>query len=610
MSIIASSFANLASGLIIQYLPVGNNTLSLQASMFTKDAIMFAFDKGKNIGLLSYIFKSKPHIIISSTVEGSSKVNPIYQKMEQYIVTKYIKELVSCQVIPKRGDIEVSMSHLKGTLKDIQDTYMGIKYNIKHVYSSEEITTQNGKATVKSNSFVIESINGSFDDIKKYIKYVFELNKLEVKVMRVYQPRVYKSKDHESISWESLYVKSNKHIGNTVLNGTLNDDLVVDVERFLKNQEWYDTRGVPYKRGYILYGPPGTGKTSVIKAIANTHNLPVFTIDFDIISSNNKLSELITEINYHHKNSPYILCMEDVDRSKMFSRYSDSVSPECLLNVLDGVVEAYGRIVFMTVNDISKIKNSYVRDMEFSKALIRPGRIDKVLEIGFLDKPQAEKMIQIFYETDITIDFDPKGCEISPAELVQIMQLYPDDLTKMVDAFKARVGGKGPTGPILGETMNSGVSSGRDYRGRRRRVRVGDRYKKNPLDKLRSQIKYDKRRVKNRKSLYNDVDKLEEKIKKKEERLQKMLDREKAKKQREKAKAKKEKEKLQKQKARELKKQGKTTGVRSKTTAGKAKSVNDKMNFDMNVLLKQMEKDIDKQKKERELRYLNRMKID
>ena len=512
-----------------------------------------------------------------------------------------MKDLISCQAVPKRGDIVVSMSHLRGTLKDIQDVYLGIKYNIKHVYSSEEITTQTGKATVKSNSFIIESDNGTFDDIKNYIKYVFELNKIEVKVMRIYQPRVYKNKDSDTIDWESIYVKSNKNIKNTVLNETINNGLVKDIELFLGNQNWYDTRGVPYKRGYILYGPPGTGKTSIIKAIANTHNLPIFTIDFDIISSNNKLSQLVTEINYHHKNSPYILCMEDIDRSKMFSRYSDGVSPECLLNVLDGVVEAYGRIVFMTVNDINKIKNSYIRDMDFSKALIRPGRIDKVLEIGFLDKSQAERMVQIFYETDIELDFDPTDCNISPAELVQIMQIHPTDITQMINSFRIRAKGKGPIEPILAESMSSGVSSG----SKRRKVRLSDgrgRAKRTPIVKLQEQISYDKRRVKSRSKAYNAVDNIRKNINKREERLQKLLDKEKVKKQ-------KEKEKLEKQKEKEAKKNKKSTGVRTKLAAGKSsKTLSDKMNFDMDMLLKQMEKNIETQKQDRQLRYLNRMK--
>lgn len=43
---------------------------------------------------------------------------------------------------------------------------------------------------------------------------------------------------------------------------------VEDMERFRRRKRWYKTRGVPYRRGYLLYGPPGTGKTSLIQALA------------------------------------------------------------------------------------------------------------------------------------------------------------------------------------------------------------------------------------------------------------------------------------------------------------------------------------------------------
>ena len=33
------------------------------------------------------------------------------------------------------------------------------------------------------------------------------------------------------------------------------------------------SKGVPYRRGYLLYGPPGTGKTSFTQAIAGAMKL-------------------------------------------------------------------------------------------------------------------------------------------------------------------------------------------------------------------------------------------------------------------------------------------------------------------------------------------------
>ncbi|KAA8914077.1 hypothetical protein FN846DRAFT_1013847 [Sphaerosporella brunnea] len=44
---------------------------------------------------------------------------------------------------------------------------------------------------------------------------------------------------------------------------------VVDgLREFLGSPEWYQDRGIPYRRGYLLYGLQGTGKTPFVKAIA------------------------------------------------------------------------------------------------------------------------------------------------------------------------------------------------------------------------------------------------------------------------------------------------------------------------------------------------------
>ena len=46
------------------------------------------------------------------------------------------------------------------------------------------------------------------------------------------------------------------------------DGIVQDCSRFLDSEIWYASKGIPWRRGYLLYGPPGTGKTSLVCAIA------------------------------------------------------------------------------------------------------------------------------------------------------------------------------------------------------------------------------------------------------------------------------------------------------------------------------------------------------
>ncbi len=49
---------------------------------------------------------------------------------------------------------------------------------------------------------------------------------------------------------------------------------------FLHSFPWYQHRGIPFRRGYLLYGPPGTGKTSLIHALASHFGMSVALLVF------------------------------------------------------------------------------------------------------------------------------------------------------------------------------------------------------------------------------------------------------------------------------------------------------------------------------------------
>ena len=97
-----------------------------------------------------------------------------------------------------------------------------------------------------------------------------------------------------------------------------------------------------------------------------------------------------------------IICLEDVD-----ALFSTEVSPSSenqsknlramsqgsgisfsgLLNALDGVASQEGHIVIMTTNHRERL----------DPALIRPGRVDKQIEIKPASKDQMQKMFTFFY---------------------------------------------------------------------------------------------------------------------------------------------------------------------------------------------------------------------
>lgn len=57
-------------------------------------------------------------------------------------------------------------------------------------------------------------------------------------------------------------------LDSVILDKGITDRIVNDVKAFIGNGKWYNERGIPYRRGYLLYGPPGSGKSSFIQALA------------------------------------------------------------------------------------------------------------------------------------------------------------------------------------------------------------------------------------------------------------------------------------------------------------------------------------------------------
>jgi mitochondrial chaperone BCS1 len=59
--------------------------------------------------------------------------------------------------------------------------------------------------------------------------------------------------------WEKALSKKPRAKESVILDHDLADTLIKDAEKFQNSVDWYNERGIPYRRGYILHGPPGTG---------------------------------------------------------------------------------------------------------------------------------------------------------------------------------------------------------------------------------------------------------------------------------------------------------------------------------------------------------------
>jgi chaperone BCS1 len=69
--------------------------------------------------------------------------------------------------------------------------------------------------------------------------------------------------------------KRPRKLDSVVLDSDIADRIIADINHFMVSGDWYQSKGIPYRRGYLLHGPPGTGKTSFVQAVAAAANLNI-----------------------------------------------------------------------------------------------------------------------------------------------------------------------------------------------------------------------------------------------------------------------------------------------------------------------------------------------
>jgi hypothetical protein len=89
----------------------------------------------------------------------------------------------------------------------------------------------------------------------------------------------------------------------------------------------------------------------------------------------------------------------------------DVIDLAFILNLLDGTLEANGRILAITTNFPERI----------DRALIRPGRIDMIVNFKKCNLAVVEEMVRSFYDSDTVVDDESLNYKWSPAEVNQIL---------------------------------------------------------------------------------------------------------------------------------------------------------------------------------------------
>jgi len=171
-----------------------------------------------------------------------------------------------------------------------------------------------------------------------------------------------------------------------------------EVVEFLQDPTRFTRLGARIPTGALLVGPPGTGKTLLARAVAGEAGVPFYTISgSDFVEmfvgvGASRVREMFAEAR---KQAPCIIFIDEIDavgRHRGVGTSGGHEEREQTLNQLlvemDGFEGDEGIIIIAATN----------RPDVLDKALLRPGRFDRQIEVPYPDIQGREKILELVNE--------------------------------------------------------------------------------------------------------------------------------------------------------------------------------------------------------------------
>ncbi len=168
-----------------------------------------------------------------------------------------------------------------------------------------------------------------------------------------------------------------------------------EIVRFLKNPKKFQELGARVPKGVLLVGPPGTGKTLLARAVAGEADVPFLSIsgsNFVELYVGVGASRVRDLFEQAKKEAPAIIFIDEIDavgRHRGAGMGGGHDEREQTLNQLlvemDGFGANEGVIIIAATN----------RPDILDPALLRPGRFDRQITVGYPDIKGREEILKV-----------------------------------------------------------------------------------------------------------------------------------------------------------------------------------------------------------------------
>uniref|UniRef100_UPI00398EE5EF ATPase family gene 2 protein homolog A isoform X2 n=1 Tax=Pristiophorus japonicus TaxID=55135 RepID=UPI00398EE5EF len=197
------------------------------------------------------------------------------------------------------------------------------------------------------------------------------------------------------------------------------------VEWPLKHPESFARMGIQPPKGILLYGPPGCSKTMIAKALANESGLNFLAVKGPELMSKyvGESERAVREIFRKARAvAPSILFFDEIDAlavergsSAGAGNVADRVLAQ-LLTEMDGIEQLHNVTILAATN----------RPDMIDKALMRPGRIDRIIYVPLPDTATRAEIFKLQFRSmpindDVSLDYLVAGTEkYSGAEIIAL----------------------------------------------------------------------------------------------------------------------------------------------------------------------------------------------
>ncbi|KAK2676418.1 hypothetical protein RAB80_008604 [Fusarium oxysporum f. sp. vasinfectum] len=250
-------------------------------------------------------------------------------------------------------------------------------------------------------------------------------------------------------TWQRCMSRASRPISTVILNDKVKQDVIADVTDYLdpNTRRWYSNRGIPYRRGYLLYGPPGTGKSSLSLALAGFFRMRIYMVSLSsTMASEENLATLFAELPRR-----CVVLLEDIDTAGLTHTREDTKGENTEEAVVP-VTTAPAKPGLPLLQHLRSPVDFHYLDfsifsMKLDKALIRPGRVDMIVEFGRADADMSASIFRAIYApyegegapgTDVEI-LEPEEAQKQAALAEKTRQETMERVNVLADKFATKM---------------------------------------------------------------------------------------------------------------------------------------------------------------------------